>query len=95
MKFSGDIEVVSIIILSLMIYPLLMFIILPAILLGYPVMGVWFWCTDQSMVQSVLGAKNLKQGQLGANFIGWLKILDVPLFILPGIVCFVHCKNQR
>ncbi|MFV0564742.1 MAG: sodium:solute symporter [Flavobacteriaceae bacterium] len=60
-----------------------------AILLGYPVMGVWFWCTDQSMVQSILGAKNLKQGQLGANFIGWLKILDVPLFILPGIVCFV------
>jgi solute:Na+ symporter, SSS family len=41
-----------------------------AILLGYPVMGVWFWCTEQSMVQSVLGAKNLEQGQLGANFIG-------------------------
>lgn len=60
-----------------------------AILLGYPVMGVWFWCTDQSMVQSMLGAKSLKEGQLGANFIGWLKILDVPLFILPGIVCFV------
>lgn len=60
-----------------------------AILLGYPIMGVWFWCTDQSMVQSVLGAKNLKEGQLGANFIGWLKISDVPLFILPGIVCFV------
>lgn len=60
-----------------------------AIVLGYPIMGVWFWCTDQSMVQSVLGAKSLKEGQLGANFIGWLKILDVPLFILPGIVCFV------
>jgi solute:Na+ symporter, SSS family len=52
-------------------------------------MGVWFWCTDQSMVQSVLGARNLKQGQLGANFIGWLKILDVALFILPGIICFI------
>ncbi|MFL5745356.1 MAG: sodium:solute symporter family transporter [Niastella sp.] len=68
----------------------------PAILLGYPIMGVWFWCTEQSMVQSVLGAKSLKQGQLGANFIGWLKILDVPLFILPGIICFVlypHLKN--
>ncbi|WP_442795468.1 sodium:solute symporter family transporter [Pelobium manganitolerans] len=60
-----------------------------AILLGYPIMGVWFWCTDQSMVQSVLGAKSLKEGQLGANFIGWLKILDVPLFILPGVICFV------
>lgn len=60
-----------------------------AILLGYPVMGVWFWCTDQSMVQSVLGARNLRQGQLGANFTGWLKILDVPLFIIPGMLCFV------
>jgi len=67
-----------------------------AILLGYPVMGVWFWCTEQSMVQSVLGAKNLIQGQLGASFIGWLKILDVPLFILPGVICFIlfpHLKN--
>lgn len=68
----------------------------PAILLGYPIMGVWFWCTEQSMVQSVLGAKSLEQGQLGANFIGWLKILDVPLFILPGILCFIlfpHLSN--
>ncbi|HVU98291.1 MAG TPA: sodium/solute symporter [Puia sp.] len=68
----------------------------PAILLGYPVMGVWFWCTEQSMVQSVLGARNLEQGQLGANFIGWLKILDVPLFIVPGVLCFIlypHLKN--
>ena len=60
-----------------------------AILLGYPIMGVWFWCTDQSMVQSVLGARNLKQGQMGANFTGWLKILDVALFIIPGITCYV------
>jgi SSS family solute:Na+ symporter len=60
-----------------------------AFVLGYPIMGVWFWCTDQSMVQSVLGAKNLRQGQMGANFTGWLKILDVALFIIPGIACFV------
>jgi solute:Na+ symporter, SSS family len=65
-----------------------------AILLGYPIMGVWFWCTDQSMVQSVLGAKDLKTGQRGANFCGWLKILDVPLFILPGIICFVLFGNE-
>lgn len=60
-----------------------------AIVFGYPVMGVWFWCTDQSMVQSVLGAKNIKEGQLGTNFTGWLKILDVVLFILPGIMCLI------
>lgn len=57
------------------------------IVLGYPVMGVWFWCTDQSMVQPVLAAKSLKEGQLGGNFTAWLKILDVPLYILPGILC--------
>ncbi|KHJ39310.1 sodium/glucose cotransporter [Pedobacter glucosidilyticus] len=60
-----------------------------AIVLGYPVMGVWFWCTDQSMVQSVLGAKSLDEGQKGVNLIGWLKILDVPLFIIPGVLCYV------
>jgi SSS family solute:Na+ symporter len=61
----------------------------PAMLLGYPVAAVAFFCTDQAMVQSVLGAKNLEQGQLGVNFIGWLKVLALPMFILPGIICFV------
>lgn len=60
-----------------------------AILLGYPVSAVAFFCTDQSMVQSVLGAKNLEQGQLGVSFIGWLKILSLPLFIITGILCYV------
>ncbi|MDQ7948433.1 MAG: sodium/solute symporter [Pedobacter sp.] len=60
-----------------------------AILLGYPVAAVAFFCTDQSMVQSVLGAKNLEQGQLGVSFIGWLKILSLPLFILTGVLCYV------
>ena len=60
-----------------------------AILLGYPVLGIWFWCTDQSMVQSMLAAKSLKQGRLGAAVCGYLKVLDMPLFILPGIICLV------
>jgi solute:Na+ symporter, SSS family len=60
-----------------------------AILLGYPVAAIAFFCTDQAMVQSVLGAKNLEQGQLGVNFIGWLKILSLPLFIGTGILCYI------
>lgn len=60
-----------------------------AILLGYPVAAIAFFCTDQAMVQSVLGAKNLEQGQLGVNFIGWLKILSLPLFILTGVLCYI------
>ncbi len=66
-----------------------------AIILGYPVMGIWFWCTDQSMVQSVLGAKNLQHGQFGANLTGWLKIFDVALFIIPGMVCFILFPNLK
>lgn len=60
-----------------------------AMLLGYPVLGIWFWCTDQTIVQRVLAARDLKQGQLGALFTGFLKITTPFLFILPGIVCFV------
>lgn len=67
----------------------------PALLLGYPVAAVAFFCTDQAMVQSVLGAKNLEQGQLGVNFIGWLKVLALPLFILPGILCFILFPNLK
>ncbi len=56
-----------------------------AMLLGYPVMGVWFWCTDQTIVQRVLGARDLKQGQLGALFAAWLKTLSPVIFLLPGL----------
>jgi solute:Na+ symporter, SSS family len=66
-----------------------------AILLGYPVSAVAFFCTDQAMVQSVLGARNLEQGQMGVNFIGWLKILSLPLFILTGILCFILFPNLK
>lgn len=64
-----------------------------AIVIGYPIMGVWFWCTDQSMVQAVLGSKDLKNGQMGANFVAWLKLIDIPLFMIPGILAFVLLPN--
>lgn len=64
-----------------------------AIALGYPVAAIAFFCTDQAMVQSVLGAKNLDQGQLGVNFLAWLKILSLPLFILTGVLCYVLFPN--
>jgi len=60
-----------------------------AMLLGYPVMAVWFWCTDQTIVQRVLAARNLQQGQLGALFTSFLKISTPFLFTIPGILCFV------
>ncbi len=60
-----------------------------AIVLGYPVMAIWFWCIDQTIVQRVLGAKDLRNAQLGAVFTGFLKILPPFLFLLPGIICRV------
>ncbi|MEN8128053.1 MAG: sodium/solute symporter [Planctomycetota bacterium] len=60
-----------------------------AILLGYPVLGISFWCTDQTIVQRVLGARDLRQGQLGAQFAGFLKILTPFVFILPGLACLL------
>lgn len=63
------------------------------ILLGYPISGLWFWCTDQSMVQPVLAARDLNEGQKGTNLTGWLKILDVAIYIVPGIVCFALVRT--
>ncbi|MEN7547998.1 sodium:solute symporter [Rapidithrix thailandica] len=60
-----------------------------ALVLGYPVLGIWFWCTDQTIVQRVLGARDLRHGQQGVLFTGWLKILDTFIFMIPGIACFV------
>ena len=60
-----------------------------AMLLGYPVAGIWFWCADQTIVQRVLGARDLRNGQLGTVFAAFLKILPPFLFLLPGILCFV------
>jgi len=60
-----------------------------AMLLGYPVAGIWFWCADQTIVQRVLGARNMRHGQLGTVFAAFLKVLPPFLFLLPGVLCFV------
>ncbi len=57
-----------------------------AVFLGYPVLGVWYWCTDQTIVQRVLGAGDENHARVGPLFAGFIKILPVFLFVLPGIV---------
>jgi solute:Na+ symporter, SSS family len=57
-----------------------------SVLLGYPILGIWYWCADQTHVQRVLGAKDLRSGQNGVLFAGFLKITPVFLMVLPGIV---------
>ena len=56
-------------------------------LLGYPVIGIWYWCCDQTIVQRVLAARDEKQARLGPLFCALLKILPVFLFVLPGVIC--------
>src|SRR6202453_2387940 len=58
-----------------------------SILLGYPVLGIWYWCCDQTIVQRVLAAKDEKNARLGPLFCALLKVLPVFLFVLPGVIC--------
>ena len=58
-----------------------------AALIGYPVIGIWYWCTEQTIVQRVLGAKDEDNGKAGALFAGFLKLLPMFLFVLPGLLC--------
>jgi SSS family solute:Na+ symporter len=64
-----------------------------AVLLGYPVIGLWYWCADQTIVQRVLGAKDERNARLGPLFAGFIKILPVFLFVLPGLVAYGLVKQ--
>ncbi len=65
----------------------------PAILLGYPVLGIWYWCADQTIVQRVLGAQTLKDAKIGPLFAGFIKILPVFILVLPGVIGYVLFKD--
>lgn len=65
------------------------------ILFGAPILGVWYWCTDQFIVQRVLSAKNLSQARKGTLFAGYLKMLPMFLFVVPGMVALVLSQNNQ
>ncbi len=58
-------------------------------LFGHLILGIWYWCTDQTIVQRALGAKSEKHAKLGAIFAGFLKILPVFIMVVPGILAYV------
>jgi solute:Na+ symporter, SSS family len=64
-----------------------------AIFLGYPVLGIWYWCADQTIVQRALGAKDQHHAQAGALFCGFIKILPVFLFVLPGLMAYALAEK--
>jgi SSS family solute:Na+ symporter len=59
-----------------------------AVFLGYPVLGIWYWCADQTIVQRVLGAKDENHARVGPLFCGFIKILPVFIFVLPGLFAY-------
>jgi SSS family solute:Na+ symporter len=58
------------------------------IIFGAPILGIWYWCTDQMIVQRVLSAKDEAHAKAGTIFAGFLKVLPVFLLVLPGMIAF-------
>ena len=56
------------------------------LIFGIPVIGVWYWCTDQFIVQRVLAARNQEQALKGTLFAAYLKQLPLFIFVLPGVI---------
>lgn len=65
-----------------------------SILLGYPVLGIWYWCCDQTIVQRVLAARDERNARLGPLFCAFLKIWPVFFFVLPGVICLALVQQN-
>ncbi len=59
------------------------------ILLGAPILGIWYWCTDQVIVQRVLAARGIADARRGTIFAGFLKQLPFLIFVIPGVIAYV------
>lgn len=57
-------------------------------LFGAPILGVWYWCTDQFIVQRTLSARDISNARKGTLFAGFLKLLPVFIFFLPGVIAY-------
>src|SRR5215831_11428285 len=60
-----------------------------------PIIGLWYWCTDQYIVQRALGAPNEQVARRGSIFAAFLKLFPVYLFIIPGLICFALVKSGK
>lgn len=65
------------------------------IVLGAPILGIWYWCTDQFIVQRVLAARDLSQARRGTVFAGFLKLLPLFIFVIPGVIAYVLVQQGR
>jgi SSS family solute:Na+ symporter len=67
----------------------------PGMLICAPIIGLWYWCTDQYIVQRALGAPDQKTARRGSIFAAFLKLFPVYLFIIPGLICFALAKSGK
>ncbi|MFW6347494.1 MAG: sodium:solute symporter [Cyclonatronaceae bacterium] len=64
-------------------------------LFAAPIVGLWYWTTDQYIVQRTLGAANITEARRGSIFAAFLKLLPVFIFILPGIIAFALAESGQ
>src|SRR3984957_2814464 len=60
-----------------------------------PIIGLWYWCTDQYIVQRALGAPNETVARRGSIFAAFLKLFPVYLFIIPGLICYALARGGK
>jgi SSS family solute:Na+ symporter len=60
-----------------------------------PVIGLWYWCTDQHIVQRALGGENETQARRGSIVAAFFKLLPVFIFIIPGIICYALAVSNK
>ena len=58
------------------------------VMIASPIIGIWYWCTDQYIVQRTLSARSLKDARRGAIFGGFLKVWPVFIFLIPGMIWY-------
>ncbi len=64
------------------------------VLIASPIIGIWYWCTDQYIVQRALSAKNLRNARRGALWGAFLKVWPVMIFVVPGLIAYaLHQKG--
>jgi SSS family solute:Na+ symporter len=63
------------------------------ILFGAPILGVWYWCTDQFIVQRVLAAHDEDNARRGTIFAGFLKLLPLFIFVVPGVIAYALAQQ--
>lgn len=67
----------------------------PGMLLCAPIIGLWYWCTDQYIVQRALAAHSEKEARRGTIWAAFLKLLPVFIFIIPGMICYALAVSGK